>query len=497
MRFKYLLVALLTVLYAGAQTRVDLQSQGKGSEFLAPPFAKPVRAGSSLPATCSAGELFFLAGAPAGGNLHVCHAENQWAPQGSAGQANLTVLSNGSLIGTRTATNFSTGTGILQVLADSGSAVDVFHAADTAVLATKAALQAGQSLLCRSSATANPSAFACGMMPVLGAYSDGMVVHWIPDIDAAAGALTLNIDALGPKPVRMADGLSDPSPGDFKAGGLYPLWYDGTQFRLLAPLPMTSMTETEYQQGTAIACLSASASPTAYTCSLTPPLQAYTPGMVLRWRPDVDAGTGPLTLNVDSLGPVPLRLSDGLTQPIGSTIKANRMIALWFDGSVFRTLVDPLDPNLLTAAGLQSGQPLFCASASSSASAYSCSLNPPPPDYTAGMIVYWLPDVTSAGGETSLALNSLNPRPVKLADGITNPGPGHFAAGHLYPLWYDGTQFRWLTQSSGWNQSASRPACSVELRGQTWLLPGGAGEKDTYSICAKDELDTYDWRTIY
>jgi hypothetical protein len=113
------------------------------------------------------------------------------------------------------------------------------------------------------------------------------------------------------------------------------------------------------------------------------------------------------------------------------------------------------------------------------------------------MVIYWMPDITSAGGETSLALNSLNPRPVKLADGITNPGPGHFAAGHLYPLWYDGTQFRWLAQSSSWNQSASRPACSLELRGQTWLLPGGVGEKDTYSICAKDELDTYDWRTIH
>jgi hypothetical protein len=491
------LFLLLLVFFVSGQTRVDIQKQGKGSEFLAPPFAKPIRTGATLPATCLSGELFFLIGAPAGGNLHVCHSNNQWAPQGSAGQANLTVLSDGNLVGTRTAANFTAGTGILQILADSGASVDILQAADTAVLATKSALQAGQALACRSTATSSPSAFSCGMMPVLGAYTQGMVVHWIPDVDPAGGALTLDVDALGPKPVRMADGVSNPAPGDFRAGGLYPLWFDGTQFRVLAPLPVELLTESELQQGTATACISASASPTAYSCSLSPSLQAYTPGMVIRWRPDVDAGEGPLTLNVNALGPIPIRQSDGISEPNRSTMKASRMFPLWFDGAVFRTLFDPPDPTLVNAATLQSAQPLHCLSFSGSDSAYTCELNPALAAYTTGMVLYWRPDVSGSGGPTTLDVGALGPRAVKLADGLTDPLPGDFAAGRLYPLWYDGARFRVISEIVPANNAAPRPACSADLRGQTWYLPGGAGEKDSYSICAKDEVDLYEWRSIF
>lgn len=41
------------------------------------------------------------------------------------------------------------------------------------------------------------------------------------------------------------------------------------------------------------------------------------------------------------------------------------------------------------------------------------------------------------------------------------------------------------------------PTCDAASRGQFWYVPGGAGVADTVSVCAKDNTDVYDWRTIY
>lgn len=43
----------------------------------------------------------------------------------------------------------------------------------------------------------------------------------------------------------------------------------------------------------------------------------------------------------------------------------------------------------------------------------------------------------------------------------------------------------------------SRPACVVGSRGLFWQTFGTAGVADTVAVCAKDNTDTYAWRTIY
>lgn len=43
----------------------------------------------------------------------------------------------------------------------------------------------------------------------------------------------LNIDTLGSKTVTLKDGVSIPTSADLVAGRLYPIWYDGTVFRML------------------------------------------------------------------------------------------------------------------------------------------------------------------------------------------------------------------------------------------------------------------------
>ena len=69
-------------------------------------------------------------------------------------------------------------------------------------------------------------------------------------------------------------------------------------------------------------------------------------------------------------------------------------------------------------------------------------------------------------------------------------------AGALYDVWYDGAAFRMKT-SPGVTTLATRPACTVTIRGRIWLTAGGAGVKDDVSVCGKDVADGYSWRVLY
>jgi hypothetical protein len=79
------LLAVIIPLAALAQTRVDLQNQSKTVDFTAASFTRPVKTGSTLPATCSVGDLFFNTGSGAGTNLYGCVATNTWALQSGGG----------------------------------------------------------------------------------------------------------------------------------------------------------------------------------------------------------------------------------------------------------------------------------------------------------------------------------------------------------------------------------------------------------------------------
>jgi hypothetical protein len=81
----WLLVAALSV--ASAQTKVDLRTQSKSADFSAASPTKPVTIGTPLPATCSAGQMFYLTTATAGANLYSCTATNVWTQEGSVTNA--------------------------------------------------------------------------------------------------------------------------------------------------------------------------------------------------------------------------------------------------------------------------------------------------------------------------------------------------------------------------------------------------------------------------
>ncbi|HUQ90183.1 MAG TPA: hypothetical protein VM120_00800 [Bryobacteraceae bacterium] len=160
---------------------------------------------------------------------------SRWEPQpvsGTAGSGSVTVQNSGTVVGTRGVQNFIAGFGLLNIISDTGLAIDIQQGVDTAVIQSKPATQAGTALFC-SSASGSANVYTCLMNPALNGYTAGMVVNWRPDINGSGGATTLNVDSLGAKSVKLANGTSNPEVNDLESGRLYHLWYDGSVFRLM------------------------------------------------------------------------------------------------------------------------------------------------------------------------------------------------------------------------------------------------------------------------
>ncbi len=84
-------IPILTALWAAAalallrgQTQVDLRTQSKSVDFSAAGVTKPMSAGTVLPASCTAGQMYFLESAPLGANIYACTSSNVWTAQGSS-----------------------------------------------------------------------------------------------------------------------------------------------------------------------------------------------------------------------------------------------------------------------------------------------------------------------------------------------------------------------------------------------------------------------------
>ncbi|MGD0500046.1 MAG: hypothetical protein ABSC23_16600 [Bryobacteraceae bacterium] len=190
----------------------------------------PMKSGTTAgrPAACTTGETYFATDAPAGTNVYACTSANAWTAQG-----NLAVESDGSAVGSRNVANFITGVGLVSLINDDGNEINIESALDTAVVQTQPGEQSGNALLC-ASASGSATSYTCLMSPTIAAYTSGMVLHWRPDVSNAGGSTTLNVDTLGAKPVKLADGTSDPPAAGVVAGRLYDIWYDGSAFRLSA-----------------------------------------------------------------------------------------------------------------------------------------------------------------------------------------------------------------------------------------------------------------------
>ncbi len=83
LRFGVLAATAVCVTFG--QTLINLGTQSRNIDFGNAPSTRPVKTGTTLPATCSTGNLFFNTAAPAGQNLYGCTAANTWTLLGSAG----------------------------------------------------------------------------------------------------------------------------------------------------------------------------------------------------------------------------------------------------------------------------------------------------------------------------------------------------------------------------------------------------------------------------
>lgn len=228
----WVVMVMLASWSAAAQTQIDLRTQAKSVDFSGANSTKTLKTGTALPPTCVVGEVFFNTSAPAGANIYACTAANTWSVQGATGTPGALQVENyGSLVGARGALNVIPGAGLTTVMTDTGSQINVQLALDSAVEETQPNEQSGAALLCASSG-GQSSNYQCAMSPTLGSYSSGMLLHWMPDVNGAGGATTLNIDTLGAVPVKMQDGVTNPSSTDLAGGRLYSIWYDGASFRM-------------------------------------------------------------------------------------------------------------------------------------------------------------------------------------------------------------------------------------------------------------------------
>jgi hypothetical protein len=104
--------------------------------------------------------------------------------------------------------------------------------------------------------------------------------------------------------------------------------------------------------------------------------------------------------------------------------------------------------------------------------------------YTAGMKLEWEPDVTGAGGPTTLNIDTLGAKSLKLADGATDPTALDMVDGRLNSIWYDGSVFRLLVPPPMLGVATiTQPACAVALRGRLWFTVCASGEKDGLPVC--------------
>jgi hypothetical protein len=186
------IVLVMGAVTAAAQTTVNGGRDFKGSvkasgsvssvDFTGAASTSPVKTGISgaRPASCTVGQIYFATDATAGQNLSFCTSAGVWSAMtgGSGGGSN--------------------GPGVSYC----------------------------------APASASGTTYTCSPSPIVTAYAAGVTLAFVPDVAGAGGATTVNVNGLGAKSIKQADGSTNPVSTDLLAGRVYVLTYDGSVFRL-------------------------------------------------------------------------------------------------------------------------------------------------------------------------------------------------------------------------------------------------------------------------
>ncbi len=78
-RTLYLCAQLFACTGLMAQTQIQMGTQAREINFSGAPYTRPVKTGTTLPATCNVGDMFFKVDTPPGRNLYGCAVTNTWS----------------------------------------------------------------------------------------------------------------------------------------------------------------------------------------------------------------------------------------------------------------------------------------------------------------------------------------------------------------------------------------------------------------------------------
>ncbi len=345
-----------------AQTNTSNIFTAGTQDFSGAAHTLPAKVGASAnkPASCTTGEMYFATDATAGQNWYYCTAPNTWTPQtaggGGPGGGLADPGSNGMVArtaaGSTSARVLTAGPGITVINGDGGSGNPTISL-NTAVSLTNASAQADKPWFCNS--TTGNTTYVCSLSAAapLTAYTTGLCVDLMVDT-SNTGAATLNIDGLGPRAIKIGDGVTDPLPTQIMAGRQVRICYDGSVFRLPTAVPLATVSLDGTSQGTYSALnfvtpvgLTWSLPPSGQTVSIAPQLDsAVVPSKttantyVAGAKQSMSPNTTTAGLNLSS-APLP---SAGVTGDLAIDGTGNLN---WFDGIAWRlgTVAD----NSLTA----------------------------------------------------------------------------------------------------------------------------------------------------
>jgi hypothetical protein len=428
-KFVCLLAVLSIEAQLTAQTRIDLNTQTRNVDFSAAASTRPFKVGSSLPATCREGDMFFRVGNPTQ-VLYACTATNLWMLQSgsAAGIGLLAQTSEGTI--TRA---LAASSGILIVNADGENGNPEIRAdiasqteAEAGALATK--LMTPQRTL-QAFTTWNPIPSQAGKAKSL-LVTNGATSSWTWKLITPASAVQTILTASSP------------------------ITADRLFVKVLPASPMT-MTATpvigdgEDGQFVTITNVSATASVTFQDEALAPGSNVRLGGTNLTLAPNQSAtfvfATGPgdwiLTQKLGSDGSQFASLSD---VSINSPVEGQCAIYSAATGKWQNRPCPTGGGGDITSAQAQANSRLYCADAGST-DTYTCSVTPALLTYTTGMVVWFRPN-TSNSGSATININSLGAKTITTeSDSVLVDDT--LRAGYTYPLWYDGNTFRVIWSS--------------------------------------------------
>ncbi len=226
------LILITLPIAAFGQTQVDLHTQSKSVDFTSAIFTRPVKTGTTLPGSCTTGDLFFNTAAPAGSNLYGCVSANTFVllSGGSGGGGSVVWQTGGTTTATGSQANFVAGSGILLAGSAVGPGYQLQASADLSFLQSRGTAQLGTSTTL-SETSSSPSAYTTTTNPVFSTLPSGAgqmpLWTWKVGTGCSGAGMTMQVNALPatPAPVVNADG-SIPSAAQCASGQRLIVTYD-------------------------------------------------------------------------------------------------------------------------------------------------------------------------------------------------------------------------------------------------------------------------------